>query len=345
MNDDNNALDDQLTPDTAPVNDEATEDITNSEETTVEHSTYHVPKDKKLQLSGMYENWFLDYASYVILERAVPHIEDGFKPVQRRIMHAMKEADDGHFNKVANLVGLTMQYHPHGDASIYSALVQMGQKELLIDTQGNWGNILTGDGAAAGRYIEARLSEFALDVVFDPKVTDWGLSYDGRKREPLTLPAKFPLLLAQGADGIAVGLSCKILPHNFNEIIDAAVAYLHGEEFHLYPDFQTGGYIDVSHYNDGERGGSVRVRTKIEKLDNKTLLVRDVPYGKTTGTLIESIVKAGEKGKIKIKKVDDNTSENAEIIVQLQPGSSSDIAIDALYAFTDCEISISPNCC
>ena len=345
MNDDNNALDDQLTPDTAPVNDEATEDITNSEETTVEHSTYHVPKDKKLQLSGMYENWFLDYASYVILERAVPHIEDGFKPVQRRIMHAMKEADDGHFNKVANLVGLTMQYHPHGDASIYSALVQMGQKELLIDTQGNWGNILTGDGAAAGRYIEARLSEFALDVVFDPKVTDWGLSYDGRKREPLTLPAKFPLLLAQGADGIAVGLSCKILPHNFNEIIDAAVAYLHGEEFHLYPDFQTGGYIDVSHYNDGERGGSVRVRTKIEKLDNKTLLVRDVPYGKTTGTLIESIVKAGEKGKIKIKKVDDNTSENAEIIVQLQPGSSSDIAIDALYAFTDCETSISPNCC
>ena len=345
MNDDNNALDDQLTPDTAPVNDEATEDITNSEETTVEHSTYHVPKDKKLQLSGMYENWFLDYASYVILERAVPHIEDGFKPVQRRIMHAMKEADDGHFNKVANLVGLTMQYHPHGDASIYSALVQMGQKELLIDTQGNWGNILTGDGAAARRYIEARLSEFALDVVFDPKVTDWGLSYDGRKREPLTLPAKFPLLLAQGADGIAVGLSCKILPHNFNEIIDAAVAYLHGEEFHLYPDFQTGGYIDVSHYNDGERGGSVRVRTKIEKLDNKTLLVRDVPYGKTTGTLIESIVKAGEKGKIKIKKVDDNTSENAEIIVQLQPGSSSDIAIDALYAFTDCEISISPNCC
>jgi len=309
------------------------------------HSAYQVPKDKKLQLSGMYENWFLDYASYVILERAVPHIEDGLKPVQRRIMHAMKEADDGHMNKVANLVGLTMQYHPHGDASIYSALVQLGQKELLIDTQGNWGNILTGDGAAAGRYIEARLSEFALDTVYNAKVTDWGLSYDGRKREPLTLPAKFPLLLAQGAEGIAVGLSCKILPHNFNEIIDAAVHYLRDEEFHLYPDFQTGGYIDVSHYNDGERGGSVRVRTKIEKIDNKTLLVKDVPYGKTTGSLMESIVKAAEKGKIKVKRVDDNTSENAEIIVQLMPGTSSDIAIDALYAFSDCEISISPNCC
>ena len=309
------------------------------------HSSYQVPKDKKLQLSGMYENWFLDYASYVILERAVPHIEDGFKPVQRRIMHAMKEADDGHFNKVANIVGLTMQYHPHGDASIYSALVQLGQKELLIDTQGNWGNILTGDGAAAGRYIEARLSEFALDAVYNAKVTDWGLSYDGRKREPLTLPAKFPLLLTQGAEGIAVGLSCKILPHNFNEVIDAAVHYLRGEEFHLYPDFQTGGYIDVSHYNDGERGGSVRVRAKIEKLDNKTLLVKDVPYGKTTGNVIESILKAGERGKIKIRKVEDNTSATAEIIVSLQAGTSSDIAIDALYAFTDCEISIWPNCC
>ena len=309
------------------------------------HSSYQVPKDKKLQLSGMYENWFLDYASYVILERAVPHIEDGFKPVQRRIMHAMKEADDGHFNKVANIVGLTMQYHPHGDASIYSALVQLGQKELLIDTQGNWGNILTGDGAAAGRYIEARLSEFALDAVYNAKVTDWGLSYDGRKREPLTLPAKFPLLLTQGAEGIAVGLSCKILPHNFNEVIDAAVHYLRDEEFHLYPDFQTGGYIDVSHYNDGERGGSVRVRAKIEKLDNKTLLVKDVPYGKTTGNVIESILKAGERGKIKIRKVEDNTSATAEIIVSLQAGTSSDIAIDALYAFTDCEISIWPNCC
>jgi len=309
------------------------------------HSSYQVPKDKKLQLSGMYENWFLDYASYVILERAVPHIEDGFKPVQRRIMHAMKEADDGHYNKVANIVGLTMQYHPHGDASIYSALVQLGQKDLLIDTQGNWGNILTGDGAAAGRYIEARLSELALDVVYNAKVTDWGLSYDGRKREPLTLPAKFPLLLAQGAEGIAVGLSCKILPHNFNEIIDAAIHYLRDEPFQLYPDFQTGGYVDVSHYNDGERGGNVRVRAKIEKLDNKTLLVKDVPYGKTTGTVIESILKAGERGKIKIRKVEDNTSATAEIIVTLQPGTSSDIAIDALYAFTDCEISISPNCC
>jgi len=309
------------------------------------HSSYQVPKDKKLQLSGMYENWFLDYASYVILERAVPHIEDGFKPVQRRIMHAMKEADDGHYNKVANIVGLTMQYHPHGDASIYSALVQLGQKELLIDTQGNWGNILTGDGAAAGRYIEARLSEFALDTVYNAKVTDWGLSYDGRKREPLTLPAKFPLLLVQGAEGIAVGLSCKILPHNFNEVIDAAVHYLRGEPFVLYPDFQTGGYIDVSHYNDGARGGSVRVRAKIEKIDNKTLAVKDVPYGKITSAVIESIKKAAEHGKIKIRKVDDMTSATAEIVVNLQPGSSSDIAIDALYAFTDCEISISPNCC
>ena len=327
--DDDNVLDPQQSEDGQPA----------------AHSAYQVPKDKKLQLSGMYENWFLDYASYVILERAVPHIEDGFKPVQRRIMHAMKEADDGHYNKVANIVGLTMQYHPHGDASIYSALVQLGQKELLIDTQGNWGNILTGDGAAAGRYIEARLSELALDVVYDAKVTDWGLSYDGRKREPLTLPAKFPLLLAQGADGIAVGLSCKILPHNFNEIIDAAVSYLRGEPFQLYPDFQTGGYIDVGNYKDGERGGSVRVRAKIEKIDNKTLLVRDVPYGKTTGAVIDSIVKAGERGKIKIRKVDDNTSATAEIIVNLQPGTSSDIAIDALYAFTDCEISISPNCC
>jgi topoisomerase-4 subunit A len=343
MNDDNENLDpidEQLPEDMDGAN-----DAQSGDDQPAGHSSYQVPKDKKLQLSGMYENWFLDYASYVILERAVPHIEDGFKPVQRRIMHAMKEADDGHFNKVANLVGLTMQYHPHGDASIYSALVQMGQKELLIDTQGNWGNILTGDGAAAGRYIEARLSEFALDVVYDAKVTDWGWSYDGRKREPMTLPAKFPLLLVQGAEGIAVGLSCKILPHNFNEVIDAAVHYLRGEEFHLYPDFQTGGYIDVSHYNDGERGGSVRVRTKIEKLDNKTLVVRDVPYSKTTGTLKESIVKASEKGKIKVRRVDDLTSENAEISVQLQPGTSSDIAIDALYAFTDCEISISPNCC
>lgn len=309
------------------------------------HSSYQVPKDKKLQLSGMYESWFIDYASYVILERAIPHIEDGLKPVQRRILHVMKESDDGRRSKVAGIVGDTMHYHPHGDASIYSALVQLGQKGLLIDTQGNWGNILTGDDAAAPRYIEARLSEFALDTLFDPKVTEWTLSYDGRNKEPITLPVKFPLLLAQGAEGIAVGLSCKILPHNFNEILDAAVSYLRGEEFHLYPDFLTGGYVDVSNYRDGERGGSVRVRTKIEKIDNRTLLIKDVPYGKTTKTLIDSIIKAMEKGKIKIKKVDDNTSKEAEIIVQLQPGTSSDIAIDALYAFTDCETSISPNCC
>lgn len=310
------------------------------------HSSYHVPVgDKRLQLSGMYQRWFIDYASYVILERAVPHIEDGLKPVQRRILHSMKELDDGRFNKVANIVGNTMQYHPHGDASIGDALVQLGQKNLLVETQGNWGNILTGDGAAAPRYIEARLSEFALDVVYNPKITDWTVSYDGRKPEPITLPIKFPLLLSQGAEGIAVGLACKILPHNFNEIIDASVSYLKGEDFVLYPDFPTGGYVDVSRYNDGERGGAVRVRTKIEKRDNKTLVVSDLPFGKTTGSLIESILKAQEKGKIKIKSVDDNTSENAEIIVHLIPGTSSDKAIDALYAFSDCEVSISPNCC
>ena len=317
----------------------------NADDATSSHSSYQLPKDKKLQLSGMYENWFLDYASYVILERAVPHIEDGFKPVQRRIMHVMKKSDNGHYAKVAGIVGDTMHYHPHGDASIYSALVAIGQKGLLVDTQGNWGNILTGDGAAAGRYIEARLSEFALEVVFNNKVTDWTWSYDGTNQEPITLPAKFPLLLAQGAEGIAVGLSCKILPHNFNEIIDAAVCYLRNEEFHLYPDFPTGGYIDVNNYKDGERGGNVRVRTKIEKVDNKTLLVKDVPYGKTTTTVIESILKAAEKGKIKIKKVEDNTASTAEIIVTLQPGTSSDKAIDALYAFSDCETSISPCCC
>ena len=309
------------------------------------HQPQVLPKDKKLRLSGMYENWFIDYASYVILERAIPHIEDGLKPVQRRILHVMKESDDGHYTKVAGIVGDTMHYHPHGDASIGDALVQLGQKELLIDTQGNWGNILTGDGAAAPRYIEARLSEFALEVAFDNKVTEWTMSYDGRNREPITLPVKFPLLLAQGAEGIAVGLSCKILPHNFNEILDAAVSYLKGEEFHLYPDFPTGGYVDVNNYRDGERGGSVRVRTKIEKVDNKTLLVKDLPYGKTTSTLIDSILKAAEKGKIKIKKVEDNTSSTAEIIVTLQPGTSSDKAIDALYAFSDCETSISPNIC
>ena len=310
------------------------------------HSSYHVPVgDKRMQLGGMFQNWFIDYASYVILERAVPHIEDGLKPVQRRILHSMKELDDGRFNKVANIVGNTMQYHPHGDASIGDALVQLGQKNLLVETQGNWGNILTGDSAAAPRYIEARLSEFSLDVVYNPKITDWTVSYDGRKPEPITLPIKFPLLLSQGAEGIAVGLACKILPHNFNEIIDASIAYLRGEDFVLYPDFPTGGYVDVSRYNDGERGGAVRVRTKIEKRDNKTLIVSDLPFGKTTGTLIESILKAQEKGKIKVKSVEDNTSENAEIIVHLQPGTSSDKAIDALYAFSDCEVSISPNCC
>ena len=297
------------------------------------------------QLRGMFQSWFLDYASYVILERAVPNIEDGLKPVQRRILHAMKLLDDGRFNKVANIVGHTMQFHPHGDASIYEALVQLGQKELLVETQGNWGNTLTGASAAAGRYIEARLSQFALDVVYNPKVTDWTLSYDGRKKEPVTLPVKFPLLLSKGAEGIAVGLSSKILPHNFNEIIDAAVAYLRGEEFTLYPDFYTGGFIDVSRYNDGERGGVVKIRAKIEKIDNKTLAITEIPYGKTTATLIESIVKAQEAGKIKIRSVDDNTGEHANVIVYLQPGTSSDKTIDALYAFTDCEVSISPNCC
>lgn len=309
------------------------------------HSSYQVPKEKNMYLSGMYQNWFLDYASYVILERAVPHILDGLKPVQRRILHSMKETDDGRFNKVANIVGHTMQYHPHGDASIGDALVQLGQKDLLVECQGNWGNILTGDSAAAPRYIEARLSEFALETVFNPKTTEWTMSYDGRKAEPLILPVKFPLLLVQGAEGIAVGLSSKILPHNFNELLDAAIAYLRGEEFALYPDFPTGGYIDVSKYNDGERGGSVRVRAKIEKIDNKTLEITDIPFGKTTGTLIESIIKAQEKGKIKVRRVDDNTAEHADIIVHLIPGTSSDRAIDALYAFTDCEVSISPNCC
>jgi len=297
------------------------------------------------QLRGMYQSWFLEYASYVILERAVPHIDDGLKPVQRRILHSMKALDDGRFNKVANIVGNTMQYHPHGDASINEALVQLGQKDLLVETQGNWGNILTGASAAAGRYIEARLSPFALETLYNPKVTEWTLSYDGRKKEPVTLPSKFPLLLAQGAEGIAVGLSSKILPHNFNEIIDCAISYLRGEDFELYPDFVTGGMIDVTRYNDGRRGGAVKVRAKIEKIDNRTLAVTEIPYGKTTGVIIDSILKAFEKGKIKIRKVDDNTAENANILVYLQPGTSSDKAIDALYAFTDCEVSISPNCC
>ena len=296
-------------------------------------------------LSGMYQNWFLDYASYVILERAVPHIEDGLKPVQRRILHSMKRMDDGRYNKVANIVGHTMQFHPHGDASIGDALVQIGQKELLIDTQGNWGNILTGDRAAAPRYIEARLSKFALEVVFNPKTTAWQLSYDGRNREPITLPVKFPLLLVQGSEGIAVGLSSKILPHNFVEICDAAVNYLHGEPFVLYPDFPTGGSIDVSRYNDGQRGGLLKVRAKIEKTDGKTLVIRELPYGRTTSSLIDSILKAVEKGKIKARKVDDNTAANVEIVIHLAPGVSSDKTIDALYAFSDCEFNVSPNCC
>ena len=301
-------------------------------------------------LSRMYQDWFLDYASYTILDRAVPHITDGFKPVQRRIMHSMKRMDDGKYNKVANIVGHTMQFHPHGDASIKDALVQLGQKGLLVDCQGNWGNIITGDDAAAGRYIEARLSKFALDVVFNPKTTEWKWSYDGRNKEPVALPVKFPLLLAQGAEGIAVGMNCKILPHNLVEICDAAISYLHGEDFRLYPDFPTGGSIDVSKYNDGQRGGSVRVRAKIEKRDSKTLAITEIPYGKTTGTtskpstLIDSILKANERGKIKIRNVEDLTAASAEILIHLTPGASSDKTIDALYACTECEISISPNC-
>ncbi|GEP98219.1 DNA gyrase/topoisomerase IV subunit A [Chitinophaga cymbidii] len=301
------------------------------------HSTAHL--DEK------YKDWFLDYASYVILERAVPGVEDGLKPVQRRIMHAMKEMDDGRFNKVANVIGQTMQYHPHGDASISDAIVNLGQKDLLIETQGNWGDVRTGDDAAAARYIEARLSKFALEVAFNAKTTQWQLSYDGRKNEPLFLPMKFPLLLAQGAEGIAVGLSTKILPHNFIELIDASIKYLRGKKFELYPDFITGGMIDVANYNDGRRGGKVRVRAHIEEKDKKTLLIKDVPYGVTTTGLMESIVKANDTGKIKIKKVVDNTAKDVEIEVQLAPGISPDITIDALYAFTDCEVSISPNAC
>ena len=299
----------------------------------------------RYRLTGMYKDWFLDYASYVILERAVPHVEDGLKPVHRRILHAMRKIDDGRYNKVANIIGQTMQYHPHGDASIGDALVQLGQKELLIDTQGNWGNILTGDMAAAPRYIEARLSKFALDVVFNPKTTEWMLSYDGRNQEPVTLPVKFPLLLAQGVEGIAVGLASKILPHNFNELIDASVACLRGEPFTLYPDFQTGGLIDVSRYNDGLRGGVVKVRARISKIDKRTLAITEIPYGTTTESIKESIIKANEKGKIKIRKVDDNTAEKVEIIHNVSADASAEKTIDALYAFTDCEVSISPNSC
>lgn len=327
-----------------------TDGINEVEETAENQHSDYKPADRfdasaVHHLSGMYKNWFLDYASYVILERAVPHIEDGLKPVQRRILHSMKRMDDGRYNKVANIVGHTMQFHPHGDASIGDALVQIGQKNLLVDTQGNWGNILTGDRAAAPRYIEARLSKFALETVFNPKTTEWQLSYDGRNKEPVTLPVKFPLLLAQGAEGIAVGLSSKVLPHNFNDLCHAAVAYLRGEEFQLWPDFPTGGAIDVSKYNDGQRGGVIKVRAKIEKIDNKTLAIREVPYGKTAASLQESITKAVEKGKLKIRKIEDMTASEVEILLHLAPGVSSDKTMDALYAFTDCETNISPNCC
>src|ERR1700760_3328149 len=296
-------------------------------------------------VTGQYKNWFLEYASYVILERAVPAIEDGLKPVQRRILHAMKEMDDGRFNKVANIIGSTMQYHPHGDASIGDAIVNIGQKELLIETQGNWGDVRTGDSAAAPRYIEARLSKLALAIAFNEKTTEWQLSYDGRKSERVTLPMKFPLLLAQGAEGIAVGLATKILPHNFCEICEAAIKHLRGKKFELIPDFLTGGMIDATNYNDGKRGGKVRVRTHIEEFDKKTLLIKDVPYGVTTTQLIDSIIKANDQGKIKIRKVTDNTAAEVEIQVDLAQGISPDITIDALYAFTDCEISISPSAC
>ena len=297
------------------------------------------------KVGGMYKEWFLDYASYVILERAVPDLMDGLKPVQRRILHSMFDLEDGRYNKVANIVGHTMQYHPHGDASISDAIVQVGQKELLIDMQGNWGNIYTGDRAAASRYIEARLSKFALEVVFNPKTTNWQLSYDGRKKEPIHLPVKFPLLLAQGAEGIAVGLSTKILPHNFNELIDGSVKYLKGRSFKLFPDFQTGGSIDVSNYNDGNRGGKIKVRATLEKYDKNTIVIKEIPYGTTTASLIESIIKASEKGKVKIKKIEDNTSAEVEILVYLPSGASIQKTIDSLFAFTQCEVSISPLCC
>ena len=297
------------------------------------------------KVGGMYKEWFLDYASYVILERAVPDLMDGLKPVQRRILHSMFDLEDGRYNKVANIVGHTMQYHPHGDASISDAIVQVGQKELLIDMQGNWGNIYTGDRAAASRYIEARLSKFALEVVFNPKTTNWQLSYDGRKKEPIHLPVKFPLLLAQGAEGIAVGLSTKILPHNFNELIDGSVKYLKGRSFKLFPDFQTGGSIDVSNYNDGNRGGKIKVRATVEKYDKNTIVIKEIPYGTTTASLIESIIKASEKGKVKIKKIEDNTSAEVEILVYLPSGASIQKTIDSLFAFTQCEVSISPLCC
>ncbi|MEY3099858.1 MAG: hypothetical protein RIS63_757, partial [Bacteroidota bacterium] len=299
--------------------------------------------DKIVPLNGLYQNWFLDYASYVILERAVPSLYDGLKPVQRRILHSMREMEDGRYNKVANIIGNTMKYHPHGDASIGDALVQIGQKDLMIDCQGNWGNTLTGDGAAAARYIEARLSKFALHVAFNPKTTNWLSSYDGRNKEPQQLPMKFPLLLAQGAEGIAVGMACKFLPHNFIELIDQSINHLRGKKVEILPDFPNGGMADFSGYNDGLRGGRVRIRAKIRKVDNKTLIINEIPYGTTTTSLIESVIKANDKAKIKIKKIEDNTSSEAEIIVHLAPGVSPDKTIDALYAFTDCEVSVSPN--
>ena len=333
----------------AETTDEVLEAVSQDDEPARRRGRCKVPPlntdETRQYLSGMYQTWFLDYASYVNLERAVPNIMDGLKPVQRRILHSMKRLDDGRYNKVANIVGHTMQFHPHGDASIGDALVTLGQKDLLIDCQGNWGHVLTGDSAAAPRYIEARLSKLALEILFSPKITEWKPSYDGRNKEPITLPVKFPLLLAQGTEGIGVGLNSKILPHNFNEIIDAAVAYLEDREFTLYPDFPTGGYLDASRYEDGRRGGVVRIRAKINKIDNKTLEITEIPYGTTTVTLKDSIVKANERGKIKIKKVEDFTSTEARIVIQLQPGTSSDKAIDALYAFTQCEMNLSPNCC
>ena len=335
--------------DEVTATDQTAADLSADESVAEGHSDYKMPnmqdEDAKRHLPGMYQMWFLDYASYVNLDRAIPHINDGLKPVQRRVLHAMKRLDDGRYNKVANIVGSTMQFHPHGDASIYTALVNLGQKNLLIDCQGNWGNILTGDDAAAPRYIEARLSKFALEAVFNPKTTPWKPSYDGRNQEPISLPVKFPLLLAQGCEGIGLGLNSKIMPHNFNELIDASIAVLRNEPFQLFPDFPTGGLVDVSRYNDGERGGVVKIRAHIEKLDNKTLVIKDIPYGLTTGALIETIVSADEKGKINIKKVEDHTSAGVEILVHLEAKTSSDKTIDALYAFTKCEVSYSPNCC
>ncbi|MGB4283402.1 MAG: DNA gyrase subunit A, partial [Bacteroidales bacterium] len=313
------------------------------EDSIKENETSASSEYRTITLRGMYENWFLDYATYVIMERAIPEMADGLKPVQRRLLHAMYEMDDGRYNKVANIIGQTMKYHPHGDQSIGDALIQLGQKELLIDCQGNWGNIFTGDQAAAPRYIEARLSKFSLEVVFNPKTTQWKLSYDGRNKEPVTLPVKFPLLLAQGVEGIAVGLASKILPHNFNELIKASIKILNNEDFEIFPDFQTGGLADCSKYNRGLRGGKIRVRARIVQLDKKTLAITEIPYGVTTSSLIDSILTANDKGKIKIRKIEDNTAENVEILVHIASGVSPDQTIDALYAFTDCEVNISPN--